>query len=152
MGGQQSRRVEDTSAGEPESWMNRVAVKPSENLVKQLQRQQQYQVSRVEPEPSAPKSQSRQQEDSQVFRRERELRREEDDTRMVEVLAAKDAETAHLSKIVSSVVIPDVSAGQQMAVCDEESQAVVKCYRKERGNELNCGKLVDILEECASTQ
>lgn len=32
MGGQQSRRVEDTSAGEPESWMNRVAVKPSENV------------------------------------------------------------------------------------------------------------------------
>lgn len=73
---------------------------------------------------------------------------------MLEVLAAKDAETAHLAKIVSSVVIPDVSAGQQMAVCDEESQAVVKCYlsRRERGNELECGKLVDILEECASSQ
>ncbi|CAN0208986.1 unnamed protein product [Ectocarpus sp. 6 AP-2014] len=152
MGGQQSRRVEDTPAGEPESWMNRVAVKPSENLVKQLQRQQQYQVSRVEPEPSAPESQSKQQEESQAFRREREHRREEDDNRMLEVLAAKDAETAHLSKIVISVVIPDVSAGQQLAVCDEESQAVVKCYRREKGNELNCGKLVDILEECASTQ
>lgn len=73
---------------------------------------------------------------------------------MLEVLAAKDAETAHLSKIVSSVVIPDIPAGQQMAVCDEESQAVVKCYlsRRERGNELDCGKLVDILEECASSQ
>ncbi|CAM9111278.1 unnamed protein product [Ectocarpus sp. 12 AP-2014] len=151
MGGQQSRRVEDTSAGEPESWMNRVAVKPSENLVKQLQGQQQYQVSRVEPEPSAPESPSKQQEESQAFRRERELR-EEDDTRMLEVLAAKDAETVHLSKIVSSVVIPDVSARQKMAVCDEESQAVIKCYRREKGNELNCGKLVDILEECASTQ
>lgn len=55
----------------------RVREYPHLQLVKQLQRQQQYQVSRVEPDPSAPEIQSNQQEENQEIRSERELRREE---------------------------------------------------------------------------
>lgn len=78
-GGSQHRVLGNTNKRDRNKTLEwpRVRECPLVQLVKQLQRQQQYQVSRVEPEPSAPESQSKQQEDSQACRREREIRREE---------------------------------------------------------------------------
>lgn len=72
--------------------------------------------------------------------------------RSSELRLAKDAEAAHLAKIVSSVSIPKLTSGQQSTPCSDESQAVLKCYRsqKKTGEELNCSSHVDALESCAS--
>lgn len=81
------------------------------------------------------------------------MRNAQDEDRVRELMVAKDAETAHLSKIISSTFVPDVSAGRQPAVCDQESQAVIKCYVSLReGADVRCGNFVDVLEECASNQ
>lgn len=76
----------------------------------------------------------------------------QDDARVRELVALKEAESANLSKIISSAFIPSRAAGRQTAVCEEESRAVAKCYESNRmtGDTLLCGKLVDTLELCVS--
>jgi len=69
----------------------------------------------------------------------------QDDNKVQELVARKEAEFAHLSTILESALIPDVVAARR--VCDGESQAVVKCYTS---NGMQCGKFVDQLELCAS--
>lgn len=66
---------------------------------------------------------------------------------MHELMARKEAESARLSDVIGSAVIPDLAAGQRKAICDKESQAVVMCYQS---NRMPCGKLIDQLELCAS--
>ena len=68
------------------------------------------------------------------------------DVRVQELVARKQAESANLSSILESALIPDVAV-QRTALCDEESQAVVKCYQS-KGTP--CAKFVDLLELCAS--
>ncbi|CAN0252443.1 unnamed protein product [Scytosiphon promiscuus] len=81
------------------------------------------------------------------------MTREQNEDRVRELLVAKGAESANLSGIIDSVVIPDLSAERQKAVCAEESHAVVKCYASLReGAKVRCGNFVSILEECASNQ
>lgn len=77
----------------------------------------------------------------------------QDEDRVRELIEAKTAGSARLSKIISSVVVPDISTERQTTVCDQESQAVIKCYASlVKGEEVRCGNFVDILEECASNQ
>lgn len=71
----------------------------------------------------------------------------QDDDRVQELVARKEAESANLSTILESALIPDVAAARRTAVCGGESQAVVKCYQS---NGMQCGKFVDQLELCAS--
>lgn len=70
---------------------------------------------------------------------------------MRELVALKEAESAHLSKIITSAFIRSHAAGRE-TVCDEESRAVATCYQSNRtdGDTLQCEKLVDTLELCAS--
>ncbi|CAM9338283.1 unnamed protein product [Pylaiella littoralis] len=163
MGAQQSRRVDnDTSPGESDSsWMNRVQVKPSEILVARLQQaSSSAEAQRSEPPALEEDHTEEQEERNQAVRREREgylreVRMEEDDAKVRELVALKEAESAHLSKIISSAFssafIPSRAAGRQTAVCGKESRAVVQCYRSNRtAGDIPCGKLVDSLELCAS--
>lgn len=71
----------------------------------------------------------------------------QDDKRVHELLARKEAESAHLSDVIGSAVIPDLATGRQKAICQKESQAVVMCYQS---NGMQCGKLIDQLELCTS--
>ena len=48
--------------------------------------------------------------------------------RSSELRLAKNAEAVHLSRMVSSVSIPKLTSGQQLAPCSDETQAVLKCY------------------------
>ena len=64
-----------------------------------------------------------------------------------ELMARQEAESAHLSDVIGSAVIPDLATGRRKAICGEESQAVVTCYQS---NSMQCGKLIDQLEACAS--
>lgn len=71
----------------------------------------------------------------------------QDDKRVREVMARKEAESAHLSDVIGSAVIPDLATGRRKEICDKESQAVVMCYQS---SGMQCGKLIDQLELCAS--
>lgn len=71
----------------------------------------------------------------------------QDDKRVRELMARKEAESAHLSDVVGSAVIPDLTTGRRKAICDKESQAVVMCYQS---NGMQCARLIDQLELCAS--
>ena len=73
--------------------------------------------------------------------------------RASELRVAKNAEAAHLTKMVNSVSIPTLTAERRQYVpCSEESQAVLKCYRfqKKPGEEPKCSIFVDAMEACAS--
>lgn len=69
-----------------------------------------------------------------------------------ELLSARSAGAAHLSKITESVFIPELAPGRKLPVCIQESEAVVQCYESQRktGEELKCSKFVDVLELCTS--
>ncbi|CAM9701331.1 unnamed protein product, partial [Hapterophycus canaliculatus] len=131
-------------------------------LIARLQEQQNQQASSSTPAEGHSETcgqeenhSERQEESTQavVQQKEKAMRRKEDEERVRELLAAKDAESAYLSKIVDSACVPDLSSERLGAVCDQESHAVVKCYASLRaGTEVRCGKFVDILEECALNQ
>ena len=76
----------------------------------------------------------------------------QDDDRVRELRAATNAESALLSKIISSVVVPKLPAERQVTFCSEESNAVIQCYQSRRstGEELKCTDFVDTLEACTS--
>lgn len=69
------------------------------------------------------------------------------DRRVRELTARKEAESAHLSDVVGSAVIPDLDTARRESLCDKESQAVVLCYQSKG---VQCRKLIDQLELCAS--
>lgn len=71
----------------------------------------------------------------------------QDDQKVRELMARKEAESTHLSDVIGSAFIPDLATGRRKAICDKESQAVVVCYQS---NGMQCGKLIDQLESCAS--
>lgn len=70
----------------------------------------------------------------------------QDNKRVRELMARKEAESAHLSDVIGSAMIPDLATERRKAICEKESQAVVMCYQSNG----MCGKLVDQLEFCAS--
>eukprot|EP00752_Nemacystus_decipiens_P017515 g15698.t2 len=133
MGARQSRQAENANP-EGESWQSRVSVKPSEKLVLQLRQQQQQtqqQQQQMQDVGSASADTLEDREERDQFRdrgedaRRARTRIEEDEKRARELEARKEAESAHLSDVIGSAVIPDLATGRRKAICEKESQAVV---------------------------
>lgn len=65
---------------------------------------------------------------------------------------AKDAEAAHISGLIDSVVTPSDPSGQYRSACSKESRVVVTCLGKHKddGGGHVCSELVDALEACTA--